>query len=302
MERGEYIWKDGKIIPWDDDGAKVHVSNHSLNYGSAVFEGIRFYKTPEKGNSAIFRLEDHIDRLFYSASAVGNDIKKYSKKEISDAIVEIVRVNKFKEGYIRPIVFFGDGMGIDFGNSYGEIAIMAFPWGKYFEEEGIRVCISSYRKTHPRTTDINAKISGNYQNSILAHLEVKRKGYSGCLLLDCKANIAEGSGENIFFVKDKKLITPKLGSVLPGITRDTILKIGAENGFEVEEEYIHTAQMESMDEAFFCGTAIEIAPIKEIKHHSSVIYTTHEITNQIREIYISTVQGKNNHLGWLTFV
>lgn len=306
MERGEYIWKDGKIIPWDDDRAKVHVSNHSFNYGSPVYEGIRFYEIPKnkKGDSAVFRLEDHVNRLFHSASVMGNDLGGYSKKEISDAIVETVKVNKFKEGYIRPIIYFGDGIGIDIGNKSGEVAIMAFSWERYLEGEGVRVCVTSLRKLHPRTTDTNAKISGTYFNSVLAHKEAREKGYDECLMLSCKnAQIAEGSGENIFFVKGKKLITPLGGDFLSGVTRETILTLGKENGLEVKERIVHPCEIHNMDEAFFCGTAVEITPISEIKESEKTKkYETHEITNQIREIYMSTVQGKNDHLEWLTFV
>jgi branched-chain amino acid aminotransferase len=307
MDKGEFIWKDGEIFSWDDERAKVHVSNHSLNYGSAVFEGIRFYETPgnENGNSAIFRLEDHVERLFYSASVIGNDLGKYSRREISDAIIETVKINGFKEGYIRPIVFFSAGIGIDWGNKYGEIAIMVLPWERYLDGEGVRAYIPEIRKTNFRTTDIDAKISGNYQNSILAHFEAKKKGYGECLLLDCKAEIAEGPGENIFFVKKKKLITPPRGNILPGITRDTILKLGPENGFEIEERIVHHSQIDEMDEAFFCGTAVEVTPISEIGEAvriKPVKYNTHEVTDKIKELYMNTVRGKNNHLEWLTFV
>jgi len=301
MGNGQFIWVNGEMVSWDR--ASVHVSNHSLNYGSAVFEGIRFYETPENknGKSTIFRLEDHVNRLFYSASVMGNDIK-YSKKEISDAVVETVKVNNFVEGYIRPLVFFGGGIGIDFGNKGAEIAIIVFPWGRY-SEKGVRVCIPNLRKTDSRTTDINAKISGNYQNSILAHLEAKKKNYDLCLLLDCNGEVSEGPGESVFFVKNKKLITPKLGNILPSITRDSVLKLGRENGFETEERVVNLSEIYEMNEAFFCGTAAEITPIKEIADDDErKIFETYEVTNKVREIYMNTVRGKNSHLEWLTFV
>jgi len=306
MKKGEFIWKNGRIFSWDDERAKIHISNHSLNYGSDVFEGIRVYETPKNknGTSAIFRLEDHVDRLFHSASVFKNDLRGFSKKEIRDAIIEIVRVNKIKEGYIRPIVFFGDGLGFNTGEIESEVAIFSVPWDRYFEGDGMRVCFSSYRKTHPQTTDPNAKICGNYQNSILAHLEAKTKGYDEGLLLDYKTNIAEGPGENIFFVKNKKLMTPSLESILPGITRDSILKLGKENGFEIEERILDPKKIYDMDEAFFCGTATEVTTIKEINYlGKSVIYKDNEITDKIKKKYMNTVRGKNEgHLDWLTFV
>ncbi len=304
MGKGEFIWMDGEMVSWDDERAKVHVSNSSLNYGTAVFEGIRFYETPgnRNGESAIFRLEDHVNRLFYSASAIGNDIAKYSKKEVCDAVVETVRVNKLKEGYIRPLVFFDGGIGIGFENKGAKIAIITLPFRRYFEGDGIRVYIPSIRKTHPCTTDMNAKISGNYQNSVLAYLETKRKGYDECLLLDCKAEVSEGAGENIFFVKNKKLITPKLGNILPGITRESILKLGKDNEFEIEERVVNPPEIFEMDEAFFCGTMAEVIPINEIANNTIKIFKTHKVTNQIKDIYMNTVRGKNGHLEWLTFV
>ncbi len=306
MEKPEFVWRNGEIGSGDGELAKIDIFNHSLNYGSAVFEGIRVYETPgnEKGHSAIFRLEDHVNRLFYSASVMGNNVRGFSRKEISDAIIETVKVNKIDEGYIRPLVFYGNGLGLNPEGLEEEVAIFAVPFGRYLKDEEIKVCFSKYRKTSSMTTAPGAKISGNYANSILAHLDIKKRGYDEGLLLDCGADISEGPGENIFFVKKSKLITTSSKSILRGITRDTVFKLGKENGLEIEGRSMHPMAIHDMDEAFFCGTAVEITPISEINYSCKTKkYETQEVTNLIRDAYMDTVRGKNKkHLDWLSFV
>ena len=300
MEQTKKIWFDGKFVDWED--AKIHVLTHALHYGSGIFEGIRAYKT-EKG-PAIFRLSEHIDRFFYSASALDMEVP-FSKEEIVNAVLEIVKVNEIEECYIRPIVFFGYGkMGLNPKGSSVQAVIAVWPWGAYLgDKEAIRVKISKYIRIHPKSTIADAKITGHYVNSILAFLEIQKAGFDEALLLDYKGYIAEGPGENIFIIKNKKFFTPCLETILAGITRDSVIKIAKDLGFEVEEKKFTVEELKSADEAFFSGTAVEICPIGQIDETLINQGNIGEITQRIKEIYSRIVRGKEQrYLNWLTFV
>ena len=215
MDEVDKIWMDGKLVPWKD--AKVHVLTHTLHYGLGVFEGIRFYETPK--GPAVFRLKEHVDRLFDGAEKSFMKVP-FSKEEISKAILETIKVNGTKAGYIRPIFFYGYGkMGLDPHGAPVNCSIAIWPWGSYLGDEAVKVKTSSFMRIHPKTTHAECKICGHYVNSIFASCEAKAEGYQEALLLDYEGNIAEGPGENFFIVKDGKILTPKLGNILQGITR-----------------------------------------------------------------------------------
>lgn len=288
------IWLNKKNIK--ENEAEIPLLTHSLHYGSAIFEGIRFYNT-EKG-PAIFRLEDHIDRLFYSASVI--DLKIYEKKfEIIKAVKEVIKSNKLTDGYIRPIGYFGKKMGLDPKTTKTHIAIAAWAWGKYLNDE-VKVKISKIIRLHPKSVDVNAKISGYYVNSILATQEVNKQGYDEALLLDYKGFIAEGPGENIFFVKNNVLYTPKKGNILPGITRDSVITIAKNLCIKVIEKNIKPREIKSFDEAFFTGTAAEITLIGSINKKK---FKEFKIGKLIHNEYQNIVHGKNStYKNWLTYV
>lgn len=296
MEETKYIWMDGKLVDWKD--AKIHLLSHTLHYGMGVFEGIRFYKT-SKG-PAVFRLKEHIDRLFNGAATCFMNVP-FSKQEIIDAVIETVSKNEVDSGYIRPIIYYGYGkMGLDPNGADVNVSIAVWPWGSYLGEEAVKVKTSSFIRIHPKSTHAEAKICGHYVNSIFASLEAKDKGYQEALLLDYSGNVSEGPGENLFIVKDGKIYTPPLGNVLPGITRDSIMTIAKDLGIRVSEKVLGVDDVYEADEAFFSGTAAEVTPIgslddKEIK--------TGQITMKIRDTFMDTVHGKNpKYEKWLSYV
>lgn len=287
------IWFNGKIIDYKD--AKISILTHSLHYGSSVFEGIRAYET--QNGPAIFRLDEHVDRLIYSAKELFMDIP-YSKEEIINAIKEVITINNLNSAYIRPIVFYGDeSMGLNPINNEVHIAIIAWEWGKYLADD-VKVKFSSIKRISELTTTVDAKIGGHYVNSIFATLEAKRLGYDEALLLDHNNYIAEGPGENIFFVKNNILTTPILGKILKGITRDSIIKIAKSLGYEVIERNILPQEINSFDGAFFTGTAAEITPISEISGTSFDV----ETAKDIRDKFFETIHAGNDEFQeWLTF-
>lgn len=296
MEETEKIWLNGKLVDWKD--AKIHVLSHALHYGSGVFEGIRVYKT-DKG-SAIFRLKEHVKRLFDSASVFGMKLN-YSKEEIEEAIKETVRSNNLEEGYIRPIIFYGYGkMGLNPHGAEIDTAIAVWPWGAYIGESA-KVMTSSFVRIHPNSLKADAKVTGHYVNSILASLEAKEKGFDEALLLDYEGRVAEGSGENIFLVKNKKIKTPALKSqILPGITRDSMIKIAKDFGYEVIEEDATLEELKEADELFFTGTAAEVTPIIQL---DDKCFKIGKITLKLREKYLDTVRGKDKkYENWLSYV
>jgi len=300
MKKTKFIWLNGKFVRWEK--AMVHVLSHTLHYGSGAFEGIKCYNT-NKG-TAIFRLNAHITRLFDSFSIFNIKIKN-TIKEIVKATIEIIKKNKLKEGYIRPIIFFGYGvMGLhNIHKCKVNIAIACWPWPAYLGGKAIKVKVSNYIRLHKDSVKADKKITGYYINSILASLDAKRSGYDEALLLDFKGNIAEGPGENFFIVKDNIIKTPRIkGQILPGITRDSIIKIATDLGYKVIEKEISLNEVLKADEAFFTGTAAEITPIESI-NNKKIGTGKLEITGVLRKNYLDIVHGKNKkYENWLTYV
>ena len=298
MEETEKIWMDGKFVDWKD--AKVHVLTHTLHYGMGVFEGIRFYKTDS--GTAVFRLNEHLDRLFRGAETAFMKVP-YSKEEFKKAALETVRVNGLEEGYIRPIIFYGYGkMGVHPAGAPVNCAIAVWPWGKYLGEGEVRVKVSSFIRIHPKSTHCDCKICGHYVNGIFASFEAKNAGYTEALLLDCNGNVAEGVGENIFIVKNGVIKTPPLGNILPGITRDSVIKLAKDLGYEVEEVNLKVRDLKEADEAFFTGTAAEITPIAQVDE-TRIKNAFGKVTKTLQEEFFRLVRGKNRkYASWMTFV
>ena len=295
MEKTEKIWLDGKFVPWHE--ANVHVLTHTLHYGLGVFEGVRCYQTKNK-KSAIFRLHEHVDRLFNSAIVLGIDIP-FSQKEILTAIQLVVRKNKLKECYIRPIVFLGHNqMGLNPNGVDVRVAIAAWPWGTYLGDEGIsrgiRVRISSFTRHHVNITMTRAKACGHYVNSILAKTEAVRDGYDEAILLDSQGYVSEGSGENIFLLSKGRLKTPALScSNLEGITRDSVFDIAKHLKIEVEEGRITRDELYIADEVFLTGTAAEITPVREIDNRTIGNGKRGKATTRIQKMFFEIVHGSH---------
>jgi len=303
IPKTEKIWMDGKLVKWDN--ATVHILTHSLHYGLGVFEGIRSYKT--KKGSAIFRLDEHVERLFNSAHIFLLKIP-YSKEEIKRAIIETIRVNKIKECYIRPLVHIGYGaMGLYPKGNPVNVSIAVWSWGSYLGEkglkEGIRVKTSSFIRNHVNSNMSRAKVCGYYVNSQLAKKEAVSAGYDEALLLDTEGYVSEGSGENIFIVRGGVLKTTPLTSILEGITRDSIIEIAANEGIEVEEERFTRDELYISDEAFFTGTAAEVTPVREADGRIIGKGKPGKITRKLQSIFFDVVKGNNkNYESWLTRV
>jgi len=294
---------DGKLVPWNE--ANIHVLTHTLHYGLGVFEGIRCYNSKEKG-PAIFRLQEHVDRLFQSAVILGIDVP-FSNKEIHDAIIQVVRENKLEECYIRPIVFLGDNkMGLNPKGVDVHCAIAAWQWGTYLGEDGlnkgIRVRVSSFTRHHVNITMTKAKACGYYINSILAKVEAHRDGYDEGILLDPSGYVSEGSGENIFIYSKGKLHTPALSSSnLDGITRDAVIKICKELDIGVEERNITRDELYIAEEVFLSGTAAEITPVREVDNRTIGKGEKGPITDKIQQTFFKIVRGnKSKFSKWLT--
>jgi branched-chain amino acid aminotransferase len=298
MTKTKYIWFNGKFVKWEK--AKIHVLSHALHYGSGVFEGIRCYETLK--GSAVFRLKEHLDRLWNSARCLEMKIP-FSKGEIKDAILKIIKLNKLKECYIRPIVFYGYGkMGLNPKGAKIDFAIAVWPWGKYLKEK-VKVKISKFMRLHPKSVFPFAKVSGYYVNSIFASLDCQKSKVDEVILLDYKGCVAEGPGENVFIVKNKRIFTPKLESVLPGITRDSVIKIAKDEKMEVFEKDISAKELKNCDEAFFTGTAAEITPIYQIDDKIINRGEIGPITKILQEKFYKIVHGEDEkYKKWLTFV
>ena len=301
--KAEKIWMDGKLVDWDK--AKIHVLTHALHYGSGVFEGIRAYKT-EQG-TAVFRLKDHVDRLFNSSKIFRMDIP-YSKKEISKAIKETIKVNQLDSCYIRPLVYRGyNKLGLNPFSCPVEVMIAAWEWGAYLGDEalakGVRAIISSWQRSHINATSAKAKICGNYINSIFANMEAIESGVDEAILLDSNGYIAEGPGENIFWIKEGTIYTPPLTSVFEGITRKTVIKISCDLGFEVKEEFVARDVLYIADEVFFAGSAAELTPVREIDHYTIGSGSRGLVSQQIQEKLFNIFRGKEkDYINWLDFV
>lgn len=302
-DRDGKIWYDGQMVDWRE--ATTHVLTHTLHYGMGVFEGVRAYKT-DKG-TAIFRLQEHTDRLFNSAHILGMQMP-YDKATVFDAQIQAVRENNLASAYMRPMAFYGsEAMGISATTLSTHLIVAAWSWGAYMGEEaiqkGIRVKTSSFSRHHVNITMCKAKANGNYMNSILAHQEAQQDGYQEALLLDVDGYVAEGSGENIFIVRKGKLLTPDLTSALEGITRDTIVQLAQENGLEVVEKRITRDEVYTADEAFFTGTAAEVTPIRELDNRAIGTGTRGPITEMLQAQYFDVVHGRSaKHSDWLTLI
>ncbi len=300
-DREGQIWYDGRLVPWRD--ATTHVLTHTLHYGMGVFEGVRAYKT--SNGTAIFRLNEHTDRLYRSAHINGMKIP-YDKATLIEAQKEVVRANRLEACYIRPIAFYGsEGMGISAKEISVHVAIAAWSWGAYLGadaiERGIRVKTSSYTRHHVNVTMCGAKSVGTYMNSILAHQEVTHDGYDEALLLDVDGFVAEGSGENIFIVRNGTLYEPELTSALEGITRDSVIRIAHDFGIPVVSKRITRDEVYIADEAFFTGTAAEVTPIRELDNRVIGAGQRGPITAKLQQAFFDCVTGKSDrYREWLT--
>ena len=288
------IWMDGKFVDWE--AAQIHVLSHTLHYGVGVFEGIRCYKM-EDGRSAIFRLREHVDRLFASAHIVFLKIP-FSREKICHAIRKTLATNGLTEGYIRPVVFIGDGeMGLFAKSNPIRVAVAAWSWGAYLGDEGIRkgirAKVSSFSRHHVNSAMTKGKINGYYVNSVLAKWEVKKAGYDEAVMLDTEGYVAEASGENIFIVRNGILQTSTLTSILPGITRDSVLNIARKLDIPVKEARFTRDEMYIADEMFFTGTAAEITPVREVDDRRVGTGKPGPVTQQIQEAFFDIVRGKN---------
>lgn len=303
MEKSQWIWLDGELVPWDE--ARVHVLTHTLHYGLGVFEGIRCYDGAK--GPAIFRLHEHTARLLASAHILDIEIP-FSAAEIDAACLETVRVNGLKSCYIRPLAFIGDGeMGLSAKSNPIRLTIAAWPWGAYLGDqgvaEGIRVRTSSYQRFHVNTMMSKAKAVGHYLNSILASSEARRTGYDEALMLDSQGFVAEGSGENLFIVRKGVVKTPPLTSALAGITRDTVFRLLADEGIEVVEQFFTRDEVYIADEAFFTGTAAEVTPVRELDDRRIGVGRPGPITQQVQAGYARVTRGEDpRHMDWLAVV
>ncbi len=302
-DRDGYIWLDGEMIPWRE--AKVHVLTHTLHYGAGVFEGVRAYET-DKG-PAIFRLEDHTKRLFNSARILAMQIP-YSEEAINEAQKKVIRDNNLTSAYIRPMVFYGaEGMGLRADQLSVHVMIAAWEWPAYMSDEakerGIKVRTSSFTRHHVNITMCKAKANANYLNSILALREAIESGCEEALLLDSEGYVAEGSGENVFVIRDKTLYTPELTSCLDGITRKTVIELAQARGYKVVEKRISRDEVYIADEAFFTGTAAEVLPIRMLDGRPIGHGERGPITTELQQDYFDLVYGRaTHHQKWLAHV
>ncbi len=303
LQATEKVWINGKCISWND--AKVHVLTHTLHYGTGVFEGIRCYKTDS--GSAVFRLKEHVDRFFASCHILQMDLP-YTREQVTEAILETIRVNRIEACYIRPLAFIGYGaMGVYPKDNPIELIIAVWPWGSYLGEEGIkngiRVKISSFIRPHVNATMVRSKTVANYAHSLLAKREALKDGYDEAVLLDTDGYVAEGSGENIFMVRNGVIKTPPLTSILEGITRDSIIQLARERGMHLVEERFTRDELYIADEAFFTGTAAEITPIREVDNRKIGTGKPGPATKELQAAFFDIVHGRDSrHADWLTFV
>jgi len=293
-DRDGVIWLDGKMVPWRD--AKVHVLTHTLHYGMGVFEGVRAYETAN--GAAIFRLQEHTDRLFRSAKILGMNMP-FDKETLNEAQKAVVKQNDLHSAYLRPMCFYGsEGMGIRADNLNTHVMVAAWDWGSYLGEEnmqkGIRIRTSSFTRHHVNITMCKAKANGNYMNSMLALQEAIQCGYDEALLLDVNGFVAEGSGENFFMIRDGVLYTPELTSALEGITRATVMTLAADIGLKIVEKQITRDEVYVADEAFFTGTAAEVTPIRELDNRVIGNGGRGPITEQLQTMYFDQVYGRSD--------
>jgi branched-chain amino acid aminotransferase len=303
MSTANYIWFNGDMVPWDK--AQVHVMSHALHYGSSVFEGIRAYNTPK--GPAIFRLEEHVQRLFDSAKIYRMNIP-YTNAELMDACREAVAKNELDSAYLRPLVFIGNvGMGLNAPRDVPcEVIIAAIPWGAYLGEEGLAngvdVCVTSWNRLAPNTMPTGAKAGGNYLSSQLISGEAKRHGYTEGISLDVHGHLSEGAGENLFLIKNKVLYTPPVTAcILPGITRDTLMTLAREAGYQVREEAIAREALYLADEMFMTGTAAEVTPVRSVDGISLGEGKRGPVTAELQQAFFGLFDGTTqDKWGWLT--
>jgi branched-chain amino acid aminotransferase len=302
--RDGFIWLDGELVPWQE--AKVHVLTHTLHYGMGVFEGVRAYETAN--GPAVFRLQDHTDRFFNSAHILNMKLP-YTKEQINEAHLSAIRENNLPHAYLRPMAFYGsEGMGLRAHNLKVHVMVAAWEWPSYMSPEalelGIKVRTSSYTRHHVNITMCKAKANGNYMNSMLALNEALSGGADEALLLDNEGYVAEGSGENVFLVRDGIIYTPELTSCLDGITRKTIMQLAEERGYPVREKRITRDELYIADEAFFTGTAAEVMPIRELDGRIIGAGKRGPVTEQLQAVYFDLVRGKldDDYGDWLTYV
>ena len=303
-DRDGKIWMDGKMVEWRD--AKIHVLTHTLHYGCGAFEGVRAYKT-DKG-TAIFRLREHTERLFNSAKILRMPMP-FTLDEVMQAQIDIIKANNLESGYLRPLIWLGsEKMGVSPKGAKVHVMVAAWPWGAYLGEDGInrgiRVKTSSFTRHHVNITMTQAKSVSNYTNSILANLEATEDGYDEALLLDTAGFVSEGSGENVFVIKDGVVYTPDLSAgALNGITRKTVTAICKDLGLELKEKRITRDEIYIADEAFFTGTAAEVTPIRELDRVQIGAGSRGPITEKIQSAYFDVVYGRNaKYADWLTLV
>ncbi len=302
-DRDGVIWMDGEMVPWRD--ATIHVLTHTLHYGMGVFEGVRAYRTAQ--GPAIFRLREHTRRLFQSAHILRMEIP-FDQQTLIEAQVESLRQNKLETGYLRPMAFYGsEGMGIRADNLKVHVIVAAWQWGTYLGEEslrsGIRVRVSSYTRHHVNVAMCRAKANGHYINSMLALQEAIDTGYDEALLLDTNGFVMEGSGENLFIVRDNVIYTPDLTSALDGITRNTVIRLIADEGLQLVEKRITRDEVYICDEAFFTGTAAEVTPIRELDNRRIGNGSRGPITARIQSRFFDAAHGRiPEYRDWLTYV
>lgn len=298
---GGKIWFHGKLVPWEE--ATVHVMTHTLHYGDGVFEGIRCYHCSD-GSSAVFRLEEHVDRLFTSAKIIQMEVP-FTREEIRSAAIETLKANQLREGYVRPLVFAGEGAkGVYPGDSPVRVVIVVWSWGAYLGDDGlsngIRVKTSSFSRHHVNAMMTKSKVCGNYVNSVLAKREALADGYDEALMLDTEGYVSEASGENLFLVKNSILFTPPSDSVLPGITRDAVITLARDMGYEVREERITRDTVYAADEAFLTGTAAEVTPVRELDRRVIGPGMAGPVTSMVQQEFFRVVKGDNlKYAGWL---
>ncbi|MEE8579955.1 MAG: branched-chain amino acid transaminase [Myxococcota bacterium] len=301
---GEKIWLDGELVDWSD--ATVHILTHTLHYGLGVFEGIRCYQTDD-GRSAVFRLPEHLRRLFESAHINLLEIP-FSQEELDQAVRVTLRANGLAEGYIRPLVFIGDGaMGLNPGDNRIRVAVVAWAWGKYLGEEGmergIRAKVSSFARHHINAKMTKGKTCGDYVNSILAKREALLDGYDEAIMLDTQGLVSEASGENLFLVREGVLHTPPLSTVLNGITRATVIELARDKGLQVVETPISRDELYIADELFLTGTAAEVTPIREVDHRQVGEGRRGPVAQLLQSAFFEVVSGREpKYERWLTYL
>lgn len=300
-DRDGLIWMDGEMVPWRE--AQVHVLTHTFHYGLGVFEGVRAYQTPDLG-TCIFRLREHTDRLFRSAHILGMAMP-FDKETLNQAQKDVVRENGLEEGYLRPMCFYGsEGMGLRADGLKTHVMVAAWEWPSYMDpdarDRGIKVRTSSFTRHHVNISMCKAKANGNYINSMLALREALDSGAEEALMLDNEGYVAEGSGENVFIIRDNRIYTPELTSCLDGITRSTIFTLAAELGYTIEEKRITRDEVYVADEAFFTGTAAEVVPIRELDSRTIGTGSRGPITEKLQSMYFDSVRGnRSENREWL---